>query len=404
MLTASGGLLYFRTSRPQVFTELWVTDGDTDHTHMVQDICDDQISYPHDLTDFNGSLIFIAEDCESTGTTLYLTQGLYGTVLQLGGNLVRELMATEDHLYFVSDFENMGGELSASTGDVSDITLAGEIYPGPQGSDIYHITKVDSMLFFRASDPDHGAELWSYGIPSATLRFVKDIAPGINKSSFPSQLIEFQGKLIFSANDGLHGEEPWISDGTEEGTFMLKNINEEPGEVPYHAYPHGFIVTKDLLYFAADDGIHGTELWQTDGTTEGTKMTADVWPSSNQVSDPGGFGLAGDYLIFNAWYNKRTLFRLKLDQSSPSAVRQFRSAPPLFQFFPNPAHTSLTIESLTASGLHYHILDMAGRELLNGTLSGENPLSLDLSSLDPGIYLLQAISGAHVQTNKLVVH
>jgi len=404
MLTACGDVLFFRTSTPGFSTELWVTDGDTEHTHMAEDICAGQASFPNELTDFNGTLVFVAENCETSGTTLYLTQGLYGPVLQLGGDHAHGLMATEDHLFFVSNFEGSGGELSASVGGISDITLVGDIYPGPQGSDIYHITQVDSRLFFRASDPDHGAELWSYELPSATLQFVKDIAPGSSLGSFPSQLIGFHGNLFFSANDGVHGEELWISDGTEAGTYMLKNINEEPGGVPYHSYPQRFFVTKDLLFFMADDGVHGPELWQTDGTAEGTKMTADIWPSGNQGSDPGGFRQVGDYLIFNAWYGKRTLFRLKLDQSSPVAVRDFHpAAHPLYRFFPNPTHSSLLIESLSACGFHYQILDMAGRRLINGNVEGKDPIRLDISPLEPGMYVLQAESGTAIQTSKLIV-
>jgi len=32
------------------------------------------------------------------------------------------------------------------------------------------------------------------------------------------------GKAVFFATDGVHGIEPWISDGTSTGTFMLKDV------------------------------------------------------------------------------------------------------------------------------------------------------------------------------------
>jgi ELWxxDGT repeat protein len=34
----------------------------------------------------------------------------------------------------------------------------------------------------------------------------------------------------------------------------------------------------DTLYFAADDGSHGTELWRTDGTRAGTWLVKDINP------------------------------------------------------------------------------------------------------------------------------
>ena len=40
MFTASGGLLYYRTYRLTIGVELWVSDGTTEGTRMVKDICE----------------------------------------------------------------------------------------------------------------------------------------------------------------------------------------------------------------------------------------------------------------------------------------------------------------------------------------------------------------------------
>ena len=53
---------------------------------------------------------------------------------------------------------------------------------------------------------------------------VKDINPSVDTFA-PDWLTNVGGTLFFSANDGTHGDELWKSDGTEAGTVMVKDIN-----------------------------------------------------------------------------------------------------------------------------------------------------------------------------------
>ena len=90
------------------------------------------------------------------------------------------------------------------------------------------------------------------------------------------QLTNVSGTLYFSADDGRHGQELWRSDGTVRGTRMVKDIN--PG--PRSGYFSGITPVGRTLYFSADDGVHGVELWRSDGTRAGTRMVKDLNPGS----------------------------------------------------------------------------------------------------------------------------
>ena len=52
---------------------------------------------------------------------------------------------------------------------------------------------------------------------------VKDINTGVDADSDPTYLANVNGTLYFRANDGINGFELWKSDGTEAGTVMVKD-------------------------------------------------------------------------------------------------------------------------------------------------------------------------------------
>lgn len=52
-------------------------------------------------------------------------------------------------------------------------------------------------------------------------------------------------------------------------------------------------------YYTGFDADHGWELWQSDGTAAGTRLTADIYPGP-QSSNPQELTLAGSRLFFSA--------------------------------------------------------------------------------------------------------
>ena len=98
------------------------------------------------------------------------------------------------------------------------------------------------------------------------------------RSSIPLDLTNVNGTLFFAANDGVHGTELWKSDGTAAGTVLVKDI-DPAGEARTSAVGNSTNV-NGTLFFTANDGTHGVELWKSDGTAAGTVMVKDIIPGS----------------------------------------------------------------------------------------------------------------------------
>src|SRR5690554_1787662 len=69
-----------------------------------------------------------------------------------------------------------------------------------------------------------------YSFSQFTFELVKDINP--TGDSNPYSLTELNGKLYFRANDGTNGYELWVTDGTSAGTQMIKDINPTGSSYP----------------------------------------------------------------------------------------------------------------------------------------------------------------------------
>ena len=63
--------------------------------------------------------------------------------------------------------------------------------------------------------------------------------PNFDLKSWQQWSAVIGNKLVFQANNSTHGTELWISDGTEAGTVMLKDI--APGDRSSSSNPRAFL-------------------------------------------------------------------------------------------------------------------------------------------------------------------
>ncbi|MFN0056255.1 MAG: ELWxxDGT repeat protein [Planctomycetales bacterium] len=114
-------------------------------------------------------------------------------------------------------------------------------------------------------------------------------------SSSPLFPTDVNGTLYFTANDGTNGIELWKSDGTAAGTVLVKDINPGTGS----SIPESLTNVNGTLFFSANDGANGRELWTSDGTAAGTVLVMDINPGTGS-SEPGNLTYMNGTLYFRA--------------------------------------------------------------------------------------------------------
>ena len=180
--------------------------------------------------------------------------------------------------------------------------LTDDLVLPPGSSGLTWIIELEEVVLFTGNNGSTGLELWvSDGTKEGT-RLVKDILPGVYSSGLIDP-VRFGDGILFAASNGINGSELWFSDGTEEGTYMVKDINEGFSRGLLSSAVNGYssliTVARNGAYFRATNGVNGTELWFTDGSEEGTNMISDIYPGTSE-SIPSSLTVIGDVVYFSA--------------------------------------------------------------------------------------------------------
>ncbi len=198
----------------------------------------------------------------------------------------------QKQLYFAAYNDTNGEELWKSNGDTTTIVTDINNPPESRSSNPQRLTAAGSKLYFTAYDG--WTALWASEGSGPSTRKVTNADASL---SALNELGALGSKVFFSASDGIsagrHNSEPWVLDNSSFGSRLVADIN--PGPAPSN--PKNFTaVGTDKLFFVADNGTVGAELWVTNGGS--TRLLKNIPSVNSNSSNPSDLTPVGSKLYF----------------------------------------------------------------------------------------------------------
>ncbi|HSP13596.1 MAG TPA: Ig-like domain repeat protein [Thermoanaerobaculia bacterium] len=240
---------------------IWSTDGTPSGTYLVAQIAPGSITT---AVASGGAVYFVAHPSEG-GAQLWRTDGTFDGTVALRSVTGDTLIPAGRNLFI--------GESNQLS--VTDGTPAGSrTLPGTFA--LRGGAAIGERIVYAATDATNGMELWvSDGTADGT-NLLRDIYPG-TRSSGPGGFLAADGRVYFFATDDQHGTEPWVTDGTAEGTKLVADI--EPGLAS--TFLQQFTRAGGRLFFPASTSATGNELWAFDLPSTQSLSVGDVRVAEN---------------------------------------------------------------------------------------------------------------------------
>lgn len=277
-VTAYRGQLYFLTytrnnsdqNQPRGNWKLWTSDGTESGTKVVHQVdipepIPENIQAPGAFVTANDLLFFPAYHPEK-GYVLYQSDGTQaGTKIvpsQPATGLTLPLLEAGGYLYAANTIREIGfgstpfearyrTGLYRTRGDANGMELAVQ-FPdlfAYDSKEIVDITALGNRLFISFRN-----RLWvSDGTAAGTYM--------LEQGTYPANLTPVGPRVFYSAYSSGKGQELWSSDGSPQRTSMVADLRDGMWEGERSSSPTHLTRLGDRVFFAANDGIHGIQLW-----------------------------------------------------------------------------------------------------------------------------------------------
>lgn len=335
----------FAFPNPQSYLERFNPNtGVSELIYQVADVIEEVVPFPNGiLFRYDTELLF--SDGSMNGTERLLKSNSDNITAI---NLNEGVLLNNQYIFQLTT-QLEGSEPWVTDGTVDGTQLLKDLRPGSQntfanGSIPSHFFQAGNIAYFTAFT--EGFELsmiQTDGTPDGTIQvfsFMEDL-----KIQRIFERFTFNGETYLKAVSSTNGFEWWKTDGTLAGTTLLKDVWPGAGSSATGELLQLSARTKDYLYFNANDGVYGMELWRTDGTNAGTRLMGDLSPGADW-STLFPIGEINDAFYFIEGRGNRGYRLYELNQNNPPKITPYETSYDWFEIIGYNYSKSLSIPFL----------------------------------------------------------